>query len=153
MNLILRNHHTNALPIRLRPAAFGGLFDHVLEDMFASQTKSNLEDNVRRPRVELRETEQAYSAEVELPGAGKNDVKVTMEKQLVTIEAEVRRTAEGQADDSATQTEQIIRKYVRSFELEQEIDDTLASAKMENGILLLTLPKKIASISKQLTIQ
>ena len=153
MNLILSNHHTSALPIRLRPVAFSGLFDHVLEDMFAPQTKSTTEQSVRRPRVELSETEHAYSAEVELPGVGKNDVKVTMEKQLVTIEAEVRRTVDTKVDDTVTQTEEISRKYARSFALEQEIDDANATAKMENGILFLTLPKKTLPSSKQLTIQ
>ena len=153
MNLILRNHHASALPIRLRPAAFSGLFDHVLEDMFAPQTKTTTEQSVRRPRVELSETEQAYTAEVELPGVGKNDVKVTMEKQLVTIEAEVRRTIDSKEGDAVTQTEVITRKYARSFALEQEIDDTHATAKMENGVLFLTLPKKTAPASKQLTIQ
>jgi HSP20 family protein len=153
MNLILRNHHTRALPIRLRPAAFSGLFDHVLDDMFAPQTKSTTEQSVRRPRIELSETEYAYSAEVELPGVGKNDVKVTMEKQLVTVEAEVRRTVDTKVDDVVTQTEEISRKYAHSFVLEQEIDDANATAKMENGILFLTLPKKTAPASKQLTIQ
>ena len=153
MNLILRNHHTSALPIRLRPAVFSGLFDHVLEDMFAPQTKSATEQSVRRPRVDLSETEQAYSAEVELPGVGKNDVKVTMEKQMVTIEAEVRRTIDTKEGDAVTKTEEIVRKYARSFALEQEIDDANATAKMENGILFLTLPKKTAPASKQIAIQ
>ena len=82
-----------------------------------------------------------------------NDVKITVDRQRVTIEAEVSREASRKEGDAVIHTERVVRNYARSFELAQEVDDSRAEAKMENGVLLLTLPKKQAAQSRQVTVQ
>ena len=54
--------------------------------------------------------------------------------------------------DRVLRSERYFGKVSRSFQLEQDLDDTKAAAKFNDGVLELTLPKRIASPSKRLTI-
>lgn len=153
MNLFLRNRNGYALPVGLRPGAFGNLLESLLEDAIVPSTENTREGQSFSPKIDVVENDRAYEIEAELPGVAKNDVKITVDRQRVTIEAEVRREASRKEGDALIHTERVIRKYARSFELAQEVDEGGAEAKMENGVLLLTLPKKQAAQSRLVTVQ
>ena len=150
MNMILRQR--NGYP--LRSTLFGNLFDTMLDEFTASPVaEATRESGAYSPRIDVIETEAGYQVEADLPGVTKNDVKVSVDGQRVTIEAEVRRETERKEGETVMHTERVVRKYARSFELPQEVDDAQAVARLEHGVLTLTLPKKQASQSRQLTIQ
>ena len=153
MNLILRNRNGYGLPASVRPGVFGSLFDTMLEDMLSPAATEARENLGAAPRIDVVENDRGYEVEAELPGVAKNDLKVTIDRQRVSIEAEVRRETERKEGDQVVHAERVVRKYTRSFELPQEVDDATAVAKLENGVLFLTLPKKQAAQSRQLTIQ
>jgi len=80
-------------------------------------------------------------------------LRVSVDGQRVTIEAEVKRETERKEGETVVHAERIIRKYARSLELTGEIDDANAVAKLENGVLSLVLPRKQAVQSRLLAIQ
>ncbi len=153
MNLILRNRAGYPLPGSLRTTVFGNLLDTMLDDFLAPATEGARDTSVFSPRLDLTETDKAYVIDADLPGVAKSDLKVSVDGQRVTLEAEVRRDAERKEGETVVHAERIVRKYARSIELPGEVDDANAVAKLENGVLSLVLPKKQAVQSRLLTIQ
>ncbi len=149
MNMILRQRHGYPL----RSSLFSNLFDSMLEEFATPATEVTRESGAFSPRIDVIETEAGYQVEADLPGVTKTDVKVSVDGQRVTIEAEVRRETERKEGETVMHAERVVRKYARSFELPHEVDDAQSAAKLEHGVLTLILPKKQASQSRQLTIQ
>ncbi len=149
MNMILRQR----AGYPLRPTVFGNLLENMLEDLLSPAAEAARDNGAFSPRIDVVETEAGYQVEADLPGVSKNDVKVSVDGQRVTIEAEVRRESERKEGETVVHAERVVRKYARSFELPHEVDDAQANAKLENGVLMLSLPKKQASQSRLLTIQ
>jgi HSP20 family protein len=106
-----------------------------------------------RIRVDISETDQAYTVCAEIPGVSKDDIKVSVEGNRVSINAELKE--EKQADDAGrmVRSERFYGQQYRSFTLPQEVDDSAAQAKYHDGILELTLPKKAGGGGTQLSIQ
>ncbi|AYN20909.1 Hsp20/alpha crystallin family protein [Alcaligenes aquatilis] len=93
-------------------------------------------------RLDVNESEQAYQVSAEVPGIKKEDVHVSVEGNVVTIRVESRREQEEKDGDTVLRSERYFGVQTRRFSLAQDIDESQASAKCENGILELTLPKK-----------
>ncbi|MCX6967217.1 MAG: Hsp20/alpha crystallin family protein [Verrucomicrobia bacterium] len=90
------------------------------------------------PPANIREEHEAYLLELEMPGVSKNGIEVTVENNELTIV--------GHRQDEPPKGEVVYREsrhgdYRRSFEIDTSIDTGKISAKMEQGILKLTLPK------------
>lgn len=149
MNMILRQRQGYPL----RPALFSNLLDNMLEEFLTPAAEAAREGGAFSPRIDVVENERGYLVEADLPGVSKSDVKVSVDGQRVTIEAEVRRDTERKEGENVVHAERVIRRYARSFELPHEVDEAQATAKLENGVLSLTLPKKQAAQSRLLTIQ
>lgn len=133
----------------------GRMMESMFEDMLSPLMpfgRSELE-NLLIPRLQIAESEQAFDVEAELPGVRKDDVKITVENRRVTIEAEEMREAEEKEGLKTLYSERAIRRYARTFTLPTEVDDEKAEAKLENGVLHLTLPKRETSMGKKLTVQ
>ena len=103
-------------------------------------------------KMDVQEQGESYLVHAELPGVKKEDIHVVVEGNLVSISAEVKQEKETKEGDRVLRSERYFGKVSRSFQLEQDLDDTQASAKFNDGVLELTLPKRIASPSKRLTI-
>lgn len=153
MSLILRHRNAYALPAGLRTRGYGSLLDSVLEEILSPASEAVQEPKVSSPRMNIVENASAYEIEAELPGVEKSDIKLTLNKQLVSIEAQTHRNTEPRAGETIIHAERVDQRYARSVELPQEIDDSQAVARMENGVLFLTLPKKQATQSRTLTVQ
>ena len=106
-----------------------------------------------RAKVDVAEKNGAYRVTAELPGVKKEDIHVSIDGDQVTIEAEVKQEKEASKDERALHSERVYGKVLRSFTLPQEVDESKAQAKFENGVLELTLPKKAAAQRKQISIQ
>ena len=161
MNLVLRHRHGFPLPFALHRAAGNGsfdrLFDSMVEDRFSPATGKAAGAAIA-PRVDVTESKTAYVVEAELPGVVKEDVKISVDGNQVTLEAEVKRKVEhkdgeSQQGETVVFAERTVQKFARSFTLAVEVDDERTVAKLENGILTLTLPKKEALRPKQIQVQ
>jgi HSP20 family protein len=131
------------------------MVESMFQDFLAPMAQGGrwLEDGLAMPRLDLSETEKAFEVQAELPGVKKDDVKVSIDGQRVTIEGECQQANEQRAGEQVVYSERSTRRYQRSFTLPSEVDDAGAEARLENGILMLTLPKKQGSAAKRLTIQ
>jgi HSP20 family protein len=103
------------------------------------------------PRMDVAETDQAYIVKAEIPGVKKEDIKVNVDGNQVSITAQTQQEAEQQGENILI-SERSWGQYYRSFTLPQPVDDTQAKAEYHDGILELTLPKKTGGTAKTLTI-
>jgi HSP20 family protein len=106
-----------------------------------------------RMKVDVAESNGAYTVMAELPGVKKDDIQVTIDGSQVTLAAEVKREKEASQDERVLHTERVYGKVSRSFTLPQEVDEAKAEAKFRDGVLELKLPKKAAAQRKQISIQ
>ena len=106
-------------------------------------------------RLDVSENEKEYLVSAEVPGARKDDVRVEIDRNQFTISAEVRKDVEDKHADGgrALLRETWRGRTSRTFTLAQDVDDKAASAKLEDGVLRLTLPKRAGAASKLLSIQ
>jgi HSP20 family protein len=109
--------------------------------------------DVVSPRLNMVETDKSYEVEAELPGVKKEDIKVAIDNSRVSIEGEAKRESAQKEGENIVYAERSTRRFSRSFTLPTAIDDAGAQAKFENGVLMLTLPKKESAQAKKLTIQ
>jgi HSP20 family protein len=107
----------------------------------------------RRMKVDVAEHNGDYKVVAELPGVKKEDIKVNIDGDEVSITAEARLDKETKDGERLLHSERYVGKVSRAFRLAQEIDESRASAKYSDGVLELTLPKKAAATAKQLAIQ
>jgi HSP20 family protein len=90
------------------------------------------------PEVNIFETGDGYVLEAEMPGVGKDGLEITVEENELTITG--RRAAESVTGELLFR-ERSTSNYRRAFELDPAIDNSRIAAKMEAGVLTLTLPK------------
>jgi HSP20 family protein len=91
-----------------------------------------------QPAVNIIETKDGYHMEAEMPGVGKDGLEVLLEGNELTIVGERSHDTE---DRQLLYRESFDQDYRRSFELDPTIDTKRISARMENGMLHLELPK------------
>ena len=106
-----------------------------------------------RMKVDVAEQNGAYTVTAELAGVKKEDIQVTIDGSQVTLAAEVKREKEASQDERVLHAERVYGKVSRSFTLPQEVDEAKAEAKFRDGVLELTLPKKVAATRKPIQIQ
>jgi HSP20 family protein len=106
-------------------------------------------------RIDVSESEQAYTVQAEIPGAKKDDIRVAVDGNVVSISAEVRGEKEEKDEKNARVLvrERYYGSSSRSFRLASPVDETAAEAKFDNGVLKLTLPKRAGGSSKLLAIR
>jgi HSP20 family protein len=141
---------------------FGGLarfdpftdIDEIFRDFFgAPGLQRGGRDVASRIRVDITETDQAYQIKAEIPGVNKDDIKVSVEGNRVSINAEIKEERQADEGGRIVRSERMYGQQYRSFTLPQEVDDTSAQARYQDGVLELSLPKKAGAGAKQLSIQ
>jgi HSP20 family protein len=83
----------------------------------------------------------------------KEDIQVTVEGGVVTLRAEIKQQDSQTQDEKVLRTERYYGATARSFQLASEIDNERAKARYENGVLTLTLPKKLAAAGHRLAVE
>ena len=103
------------------------------------------------PYTNIHETDEALSIAMEVPGVEKDGVAVTLEKDVLKIV--------GQVDFSNYEglepiyTEYEVGHFQRSFSLSDKIDQSGISARVENGVLHLDLPKTREAAPRRISVQ
>ena len=106
-----------------------------------------------RMKVDVSESSGAYVVTAELPGIQKEDVQISIDGAQVTLNAEIKREREVSEHERVLHAERVFGKLTRSFTLPQEVDERTAQAKLLDGVLELTLPKKAAASRRTITVQ
>jgi HSP20 family protein len=96
------------------------------------------------PATNISETDQAYNLEMAVPGFSKEDFRIDLEKDILTIstikEGEVKK--EDKAEMNFYMREFGHCNFSRSFKISEAVDKDGIKAEYQNGILVVSLPKK-----------
>lgn len=131
-----------------------GFVNDIFNEFPATFGRSFREDFLQFPPVNIAEKTDAYQLEVSAPGWQKESFNLKLDANVLTISAEKK-------EEAKDETAKVVRKeftnksFKRSFTLDEKIDAANISAKYENGVLQVTLPKKevVKAAAQQITIQ
>jgi HSP20 family protein len=142
----------------VRARHYDSLIDNAFDQLFAQPAADSAP--VRRPAIDVSESERGYVVTLDVPGVSREDVKVSIDGRRVSIVAEARAAeapAAAEGAEAPQPTERVILReratasFARSFTLQSEIDQASSQAKLDNGVLTLTLTKRSANTT-QLTV-
>jgi HSP20 family protein len=106
------------------------------------------------PRTDLVEGDDAWELSIELPGIGPEDVRVELTGNVLTIEGEKKEEkSEGKPEGKSYRRERRYSRYERSFTLPAAVDPKKVAAKLQNGVLSLTLPKSEQARARAIEIE
>jgi HSP20 family protein len=138
---------------------FSRFIDRLLDDSFERPSPAA---SVATPALDVSETDTAYTVELDVPGVTREQLKVSIEGRRVSIEttdatndASPQTVNAGQPAVASPRTlyrERSAARYARTVSLPAAVDQAASQARFENGVLTLTLPKKVASGATQLNI-
>jgi HSP20 family protein len=104
-------------------------------------------------RIDVTEKDKEYEVRAQIPGAKKEDIRVKVEGNFVSISAEVKKDKEEKSGGRVVLKETYYGSASRGFSLAHEIDAKAVVAKLEDGVLKLTLPKREGASAKTIEIQ
>jgi HSP20 family protein len=104
------------------------------------------------PTVDISETEAEYAIQAELPGVKKEDVRVTLENGVLTIQGE-RRQQQSEPGRKYHRVEVSYGRFVRSFTLPDTVEAGNVRAEYADGMLNLHLPKSEKAKPRQIDVK
>ncbi len=124
-------------------------FDDMFKGFMVRPVLREMEPEIK---MDVAEDDKAYTVRAEIPGVKKEDIKVAVEGNQVSISAELKKEKEEKEGKKVIRSERYYGKAYRSFSLDREVDQNAAKAKYSDGVLELTLPKKPGTAGKEITI-
>jgi HSP20 family protein len=133
MSIMKRNHQ---FPM--------GLFDDFFtRDLLNWGLNNHSASNTTIPAVNIRETDDNFEVEMAAPGMTRNDFRVELDGNQLTITSEKKTEGDSKNEDRYTRREFSYQSFTRSFELPRDVVDAdRIEARYENGLLRLVIPKK-----------
>ena len=119
------------------PTSFNNLIDRFFSDSLARSGGSAYSFV---PKVDIYENEKAFELHVSVPGVNKDDFKLDLNENYLTVSGERKFTKE-KKEGNFHSVETQFGSFSRSFALPDNVDANKISAKYNNGILEVTLPK------------
>jgi HSP20 family protein len=145
---ITRYHPFGELLTRESP--FGDLFSELSRDFYTPMRLDRTQQLAIR--LDVTEDEKAYTVRAEIPGVKKDDIKVSVDGNQVSISAEIKKEKEEKEGERVLRSERYYGTAYRSFTLDRDIEEAEVQAKYSDGVLSLNLPKKKSKITKQVPI-
>jgi len=137
---------------RKRGALCGPSADDFIERFFYGWPTYEKDSDVAWiPRVDVNETDKEINIDVELPGIDKEDVKVEVRDNTLTISGE-RKSEKKTEDENCSVAERHYGKFERSFTLTDGVDANRITAEYKNGVLTLGVPKTEKAIPKEIAV-
>lgn len=136
-------------PTRFRP--FTGILDQFFSNI--DQLQGSDEVFTTTPRVNITENGEGFKLEMQAPGFAKDDLKLNLEKDVLTISAEKEHEVLKE-DERYTRREFSRSSFSRSFRLPETVDTDKISAEHVDGVLTVSIPKKaeVKIVPKQINI-
>lgn len=139
---------------------FAEVFPSIFRSMFSAAPEPKTSAASAAPavptvamRVDVIETAEGYVLRADLPGVPKEAIQIDIDANRVTLRAQPVRDAEPKPEGRVLRSERVDGHYARSFALTDEIDESRATARVDNGVLELTLPRKTGAGPTRLTVQ
>ncbi len=130
-------------------------FDDMFPEFFRriARPLALTEDSPGDIRIDVTENDKDYQVRAEIPGAKKEDIRVTVDGNFVSISAEVRKEKEEKSGGRVLLKETYFGSASRGFSLAHEVDAKAVVAKLEDGVLKLTLPKRQGAGARTVAIE
>lgn len=125
------------------PSSFSSIVDRFFNESLARSGGS-----VFTPKVDVIENETSFEVQLSVPGINKEDFKIEVNDNYLTVSGERKFTNE-KKEKNYHSVETQYGSFSRSFTLPENVDGTKINAKYNNGILELTLPKDEKKVLKQ----
>ena len=139
--------------LRLLDPVFGDSFENAFRRFF-SPTVFEAEAPQLKMRIDVTENDQGYAVKADIPGVKKEDINVSVDGNVVRIDAETKTEKETRGDgEKVLRSERYYGSISRAFSLDQDIDASKVEAKYADGVLSLQLPKKVQAESRKIAIQ
>ncbi len=103
-------------------------------------------------KLDVTESADAYQIAADMPGVKKEDIKVSVDGNMVRISAEARKESEEKKGDQVLRSERYYGLLERSFSVDSDIDEGKVDAKYADGVLKLKLPKKAAGAARRIAV-
>ena len=134
MTLVRRNRESNGNS--------NWLSDFLARDLFDFNNSNFSQTGTTLPAVNIKETEDHFAVEVAAPGMKKEDFKVELDNNLLTISSERTDEKVEKEGEKFSKREFSYQSFQRSFSLPQGlVKDDKIEAKYKDGVLMLTIPK------------
>lgn len=134
------------------PTLFRGFFTEAEPGQRSAPSNTGTGQQAVPMRVDVIESDSGYIVRADLPGVPKEAVQVDIDGHRVSIRAEIKREAVQKEGERVLRSERYAGAFARSFSLTDEIDDERAQARLDNGVLELSLPKKAVTGARRLAI-
>jgi len=121
------------------PSLFDRFFDPELFD-WTNRNFSNT--NTTLPSVNIKEDANGFEVEMAVPGLRKDDFKITLHNQVLSISSEKKFEKETKEGQEFTRKEFSYQSFCRSFNLPQTVESDKIEARYENGILKVAIPRR-----------
>lgn len=146
--------HQNHSNEKTRYHRTSGSFSQMIEDLMNSSL-SDVFDSAfasTRPHVNVKETDHQFELHVAAPGLNKSDFTLEMKEGMLHISADAGKES---SDTEAYKSREFdYSKFKRVFRVSEKVDTGRISARYDNGILVVTLPKRPAdSMKKDIPVQ
>ena len=137
------------------------LFEPALGDPFESMFKRFLapmrvefENGSLDMKLDVTEVDGMYKVRADIPGVKKDDINVRIDGNIIQIDAEAKKEKETKdKGGKVLRSERWEGAVSRTFSVAQDVDEAKATAKYEDGVLTLELPKKASHETKRIAIQ
>jgi HSP20 family protein len=134
MSLVKRE---NALPV------WSNFFNDFLNrDWFDWSNQNFSLTNTTIPAVNIKETENDFEVDVAAPGMAKEDFKIELNNNILAISSEKQSESQNEDGQNLTRREFSYQSFSRSFTLPELVERDGITAKYDNGILRIIIPKK-----------
>lgn len=117
-------------------------FDKLFKGFMVSPVFRGAMDTPPDFKLEVTEDDKAYTIKAEIPGVKKEDIQISVEGNLVSIRAEVKKETEQKEGKKLVHSERYYGQVARSFTLDTDVDEGGAKASYTDGVLEAVLPKK-----------
>lgn len=125
----------------LNYSTWSNWIDSFFNNELPSVFTSNFNTGMTLPKVNIKETGDAYVVEMAVPGLKKSDFQIDLDNHVLSISTEMKEENE-QKEDNYTRREFGYSSFKRTFTLPDSVDDSKIYAKYEDGILNIHLPKR-----------
>ena len=116
-------------------------FDEILNRDLPSVFSSNFNTGITLPKVNIKETADAFEVEMAVPGLKKSDFQLELDNKVLSISSEISQKNESK-EENFTRREFGYSSFKRTFTLPESVNDEAISATYNEGILRISLPKK-----------
>jgi HSP20 family protein len=118
-----------------------GFLNNILNEMPSPDRYRDQSNGFNFPPVNISETKDLYELEFNVPGRNKEDFKITVDKNILSVSFDKKEEARDE-NKKQVKKEFSLQPFKRSFTLDEKIVSENIAAKYENGLLILSLPKK-----------